>query len=248
MSLIKPPGGEQNKPATGDPDAAWKNLLRKEGPTEGQIKAAGDRTDVIPLAHKKSGKKNVETEIGKIYDGKIVLPDSSSIDDDLPGTTLPTGGTAPAEDDEVLKKVLYGTPKLEERAPKAPGSKSTGDPLKDLASLLGSRNKGEDPLSASTAIPGQAPPGMDPKDPNYKMYQMQKELQEAQRENTAMQLRAQQEQQRLSMITACMENQKAMENMIRTFLSNMNKMEQEIRQSEFESRKKVGEGWIKALG
>lgn len=247
MSLIKPPGGEQNKPVTGDPDAAWKNLLRKEGPTEGQIKAAGDRTDVIPLAHKKSGKKNVEAETGKIYDGKIVSPDSSSIADDSPGTTLTTGGTALAADDDVLKKVLYGTPKPEERDPRAPGSKSTGDPLKDLASLLGSRKKGEDPLIAGKPV-GAVPPEMDTKDPNYKMYQMQKELQEAQRENTAMQLRAQQEQQRLSMITACMENQKAMENMIRTFLSNMNKMEQEIRQSEFESRKKVGEGWIKALG
>lgn len=237
MSLIKPPGGEQNKQVTGDPDAAWKNLLHKEGPTEGQTQAARDRTDVIPRAHKKIGKD----ETGKIYNGKIVLPGSSSIADDSPGTTVNTSGVVSAEDDEVLKKVLYGTPKPEERT-------STGDPLKDLASTLGSRNKGEDPLSAGTAFPGQAPPGMDPKDPNYKMYQMQKELQEAQRENTAMQLRAQQEQQRLSMITACMENQKAMENMIRTFLSNMNKMEQEMRQSEFESRKKVGEGWIKALG
>lgn len=243
MSLIKPSGGEQNKPVTGDPDAAWKNLLRKEGPTEGQTQAARDRTDVIPRTHKKSGKD----ETGKIYNGKIVSPGSSSIDDDLPETTVNTSGVVSAEDDEVLKKVLYGTPKLEERDPRAPGSKSTGDPLKDLASLLGSRKKGEDPLIPGKPV-GEVPPEMDPKDPNYKMYQMQKELQEAQRENTAMQLRAQQEQQRLSMLTACMENQKAMENMIRTFLSNMYKMEQEMRQSECESRRKVGEGWIKALG
>lgn len=221
-------------------DTSFRTSL-KDGPTESQIFAAGERTD-IKQQHVKDKKEF------RILDKDDLLKlkrKSAHVAGDEEGgkTTDSSPKTTLADDpDEVptWKKLLSDDDVV---------SSSVASPFPWLTPGVGSHWGTKPPLetvSPWTASPGGAtPPGIDPKDP---IYVRQKELQAMQDRNMMRQMQMQEQQTRQQMTMSWIEHQKTMTNMIRATIKKLAEMEQEMRQAEHTATMKAGEGWIKALG
>lgn len=239
-------------------DASWRSLL-KGGPTQNQIFAAGDKTDIKQHHIKDKFRAPDEKDLLNLKhknlkaatDGTPGTVDWKKLLTDDPTVPPSSPSTVPLYDTSAGITAPPGTTPPWTQAASPSGSATLPGaatlPWATAAPPLGSAGATTSPHPPPGATPpgDKTPLGVDPNDP---IWVRQKALQDMQDRNMQRQMDMQEQATRQQMMLSWIEHQKTMENMIRQTIAKLNQMEQEMRQAEHSSTMKAGEGWIKALG